>query len=181
MVTGTSVSKKIMEEIRIYHSPWRMLLLALGCLVFVALSILMLNHPKNGFHVLVAWLGIAFFGLGGLYMLYSTFKERLTGKPFLTITDTCIISQGVKQTVINFADVKSFQVVKMRDQKFVAIHYKPSVEQQKMDEAGTMSRNIRSLNRRLVNAQETISTTGTGMKSQELCDLLNERLRRNRS
>ena len=146
MVTGTSVSKKIMEEIRIYHSPWRMLLLALGCCLFVALSILMLNHPKNGFHVLVAWLGIAFFGLGG-----------------------------------HFADVKSFQVVKMRDQKFIAIHYKPDVEQQKMDEAGTMSRNIRSLNRRLVNAQETISTTGTGMKSQELCDLLNERLRRNRS
>jgi len=43
-----------MEEIRIYHSPWRMLLMVLGCLVFVALSILMLNHPKSGFHILVA-------------------------------------------------------------------------------------------------------------------------------
>jgi len=167
-----------MEEIRIYHSPWRMLLLVLGCFVFVAFSILMLNHPNNGFHVLVAWLGIAFFGLCGIYILYSMFKERLTGMPFLTITDTCIISQGVKQTVINFADVKSFQVVKMRDQKFVAIHYKPDVEQQKMDEASSVGRSIRSLNRRLVNAQENISTTGTGMKAEELCDLLNERLKR---
>ena len=155
-----------------------MLLLVLGCLVIVVLSILMLNHPKNGSHVLVAWLGIAFFGLGGLYMLYTTFKERLTGKPFLTITDTCIISQGVKQTIINFADVKSFQVVKMRDQKFVAIHYKPDVERQKMDAASTVGRSIRSLNRRLVNAQENISTTGTSIKAEELCDLLNERLKR---
>ena len=104
-----------MEEVRIYHSPWRMLLLVLGCLVFVVLSVLMLNHPKNGFHVLVAWLGIAFFGLCSLYMIYSMFKEGLTGKPFLTITDTCITSQGVRETIINFADVKSFQVVKMRN------------------------------------------------------------------
>jgi len=29
----------IMEEIRIYHSPWHMLLMVLECLVFVALSV----------------------------------------------------------------------------------------------------------------------------------------------
>lgn len=127
-----------MEEIRIYHSPWRMLLLAFGSLALVALSVSMLNHPKNGFHVFIAWIGIAFFGLCGLYIFYVTFKERLTGKPFLLITDTCIISQGLKQTTINFADVKSFEVVKMKDQKFVAIHYKSNVEQQKMDEVGTV-------------------------------------------
>ena len=167
-----------MEEIRIYHSPWRMLLLALGSMAFVALSVLMLNHPKNGFHVFVAWSGIVFFGLCGLYILYATFKERLTGKPFLTITDTCIISQGVKQTVINYADVESFEVVKMKDQKFVAIHYKPNMELQKMDDAGTVGRSVRSLNRRLVNAQETISIVGTNLNAQDLCDLLNERLKR---
>lgn len=167
-----------MEEIRIYHSPWRMLLLALGSLALVALSVLMLNHPKNGFHVFVAWIGIAFFGLCGLYILYATFKERLTGKPFLTITDTCIISQGVKQTVINYADVESFEVVKMKDQKFVAIHYKPNMELKKMDDAGTVGRSVRSLNRRLVNAQETISIVGTNLNAQDLCDLLNERLKR---
>lgn len=167
-----------MEEIRIYHSPWRILLIVLGCFVFVALSIFMLNNIKNVFYVLVAWLGIAFFGFGGLYLLYSLFMERLINKPFLTITDTCIISQGLKQTIINFADVKLFQVVKMGDHKFVAIHYKSDVEQQKMNEAGSVGRSIRSLNRRLVNAQENISITGTDITAEELCDLLNERLKR---
>lgn len=165
-----------METINIYHSPWRMLLLVFACVIFVAGSVFMLEHTKDVFHVVVAWIGIAFFGLGGLYMLYAILKERLTGKPFLTITDDGIISEGVKQMVIHFSDVEFFEVVKMRNQQFVAVHYKPGVEQQKMDEAGTLDRSIRNLNRRLVNAQENISTVGTGMKAEVLCDLLNERL-----
>ena len=165
-----------METIKIYHSPWRMLLLAFACLTFVVGSVFMLEHTKDVFHVVVAWIGIVFFGFGALYMLYATLKERLTGKPFLTITDDRIISEGVKQTEIHFSDVESFDVVKMRKQQFVAVHYKPGVEQQKLDEAGTLDRSIRYLNRRLVNAQENISTVGTGMKAEALCDLLNERL-----
>lgn len=172
-----------METIRIYHSVWRMLLLILTSFAFVAASFFMLNDPKieGGFYVVIGWLGIVFFGLGGVLMLYAILKERLTDRPFMTITDEAIIMEGMKQSVIRFADVKSFEVVNMRNQKFVAVHYKPNVEQQKMDEAGTIGRNIRSLNRRLVNAQETITTTGTSMKAEELCDLLNERLRRVKS
>ena len=165
-----------METIKIYHSPWRMLFLVFACVIFVVGSVFMLEHTKDVFHVVVAWIGISCFGLGGLYMLYATLKERLTGKPFLTITDDRIISEGLKQTVIHFSDVESFDVVKMRKQQFVAVHYKPGVEQQKLDKADTLDRSIRNLNRRLVNAQENISTVGTGMKAEALCDLLNERL-----
>ena len=165
-----------METIKIYHSPWRMLFLVFACIIFVVGSVFMLEHTKDVFLFFLAWIGIAFFGLGGLYMLYATLKERLTGKPFLTITDDRIISEGLKQTVIHFSDVESFDVVKMRKQQFVAVHYKPGVEQQKLDKADTLDRSIRNLNRRLVNAQENISTVGTGMKAEALCDLLNERL-----
>lgn len=126
----------------------------------------------------MAWLGIAFFGMGGLFMLYASLRERLMGKPFLTITDKFIIIENMKQAIVNFADVESFEVLKGRQQKFIAIHYRPDVEQQKMDEASTIGRSIRSLNLRLVNAQETIPTTGTGMKAEELCNLLNEMLKR---
>ena len=167
-----------MEEIRIYHSLWRMLLLVLASFAIAVAGFFIAIHSPKGFHIIVGWISVVFFGLGGLYMLYGMLKERLTGKPFLMITDKCIIIETMKQTIVNFADVKSFEVLKVRQQKFIAIHYKPNVEQQKMDEAGTIGRSFRSLNRRLVNAQETISTTGTGMKAEELCDLLNERLRR---
>ncbi|MBO5538544.1 MAG: hypothetical protein J5971_05825 [Prevotella sp.] len=97
-----------METIRIYHSPWRILLLALASLAFAVAGFFMAIHSPKGFHIVVGWISVVFFGMGGLYMLYS----------------------------------------------------------------------IRKLNRQLVNAQENISTTGTGLKGQELCDLLSERLKR---
>jgi len=166
-----------METVRIYHSMWRMLLLALASLTFAVAGFLMAIHSPKGFHIVVGWIGVVFFGLGGLYMLYGMLKERLTGKPFLTITDEAVIMEGMKQAVIRFADVESFNVVKMGKQEFVAVHYKPGVELKKMDEANGLDRSIRKLNRQLVNAQENISTTGTDMKAQELCDLLNERMK----
>lgn len=167
----------MMETVRIYHSMWRMLLLAIVSLAMAVGGYLMAIHSPKGFHIVVGWIGVVFFGLGGLYMLYGMLKERLTGKPFLTITDEAVIMEGMKQAVIRFADVESFNVVKMGKQEFVAVHYKPGVELKKMDEANGLDRSIRKLNRQLVNAQENISTTGTGMKAQELCDLLNERMK----
>lgn len=168
-----------MKEIKIYHSPWRMLLLLLGCAAFTAGGIFILHHAQTGIHVLVAWLCIAFFGIGGLYMLYATLKENITDIPYLTITDTsCTIIQGDKHTVINFADVKSFKVVKMGDQEFVTVHYKPDVEIQKIEDASIPGRILRKINKGLVNAQEAISTTGTSIKTQDLYNLLNNRLRR---
>lgn len=168
----------MMETVRIYHSTWRMLLLAIVSLAMAVGGYLMAIHSPKGSDIVVGWIGVVFFGLGGLYMLYGTLKERLTGKPFLTITDEAVIMEGMKQAVIRFADVESFNVVKMGKQEFVAVHYKPGVELKKMDEANGLDRSIRKLNLQIVNAQENISTTGTGMKAQELCDLLNERLER---
>lgn len=167
----------MMETVRIYHSTWRMLLLAIVSLAMAVGGYLMAIHSPKGFHIVVGWIGVVFFGLGGLYMLYGMLKERLTGKPFLTITDEAVIMDGMKQAVIRFADVESFNVVKMEKQEFVAVHYKLGVELKKMDEANGLDRSIRKLNRQLVNAQENISTTGTDMKAQELCDLLNERMK----
>ena len=165
-----------METVRIYHSTWRMLLLAIVSLAMAVGGYLMAIHSPKGFDIIVGWIGVVFFGVCGIYVLYGMLKERLTGKPFLTITDEAVIMEGMKQAVIRFADVESFNVVKMGKQEFVAVHYKPGVELKKMDEANGLDRSIRKLNLQLVNAQENISTTGTGMKAQELCDLLNERL-----
>ena len=166
-----------METVRIYNSLWRMLLLVLTSLAFAVAGFLMAIHSPNVFYIVVGWISVVFFGFGGLIMLYGSLKERLTGKPFLTITDEAVVMDGMKQTVIRFADVESFNVVRMGREEFIAVHYKPGVERQKMDEANALGRSVRRLNRRLVNAQESITTNGTDMKAQELCALLNERLR----
>ncbi len=171
-----------MEEIKIYHSPWRMSLLIIICLAAAVGLIFMLHHPRHTLGIsemIVIGLCIAFFGPGGLYLLYVTLKESITDIPYLTITDTsCTINQGLKHAVINFADVKSFKVTKMGDQEFVTVHYRPDVEIQKMKDANIPGRILRKMNKGLVNAQEIIATTGTSLETQELYKLLYDRLRR---
>ena len=69
-----------MEEIRVYLSLWKTGILILVCFAFAALGIYSLvEHPeKSGF---MFWLGLLFFGFGGIFMLWLILKERITGKP----------------------------------------------------------------------------------------------------
>lgn len=45
-----------MEEIKIYHSPWRMLLLVLASLAFAGAGFFMTIHSPKGFHIIVGWI-----------------------------------------------------------------------------------------------------------------------------
>ena len=168
----------IVEDIKIYQSPLRMILLTLGCFAFAAVAGFLLyhNHLKSHKDLIMLWVGVVFFGLGGLVLLYNTFKRILKNEPYLTITADRIIYQGLRPFVVNFADVESFTMVKVENQKLIAIHYKPNVESQKMDETSFVGRIIRFFNKQVIDAQDTLSAVGTNMKAQELCDLLNERL-----
>jgi hypothetical protein len=165
-----------MEEIKIYHSFWRMLLMGIGGLLFAVMIILILRSPRPG-NVIIGYIGIVFFGLGGLALIYWALKEKLTGRPFLTITDEGIIyNGGWKQYEIRFADVNSFVLLGGRQSKIIGIRFKKGVERQKMEDANIISRLARKFNLTVSGTQESISLSGVPMKAQELCDILNERL-----
>lgn len=152
MMEGIARQKKIFEGMTkayLENSTWRMLLLAIVSLAMAVGGYLMAIHSPKGFHIVVGWIGVVFFGVCGIYMLYGMLKERLTGKPFLTITDEAVIMDGMKHAVIHFADVESFNMVKMGKQEFVAVHYMPGVELKKMDEANALDRSIRKLKIRM--------------------------------
>jgi len=170
-----------MNEVHIYHSIWRTLLLTLGSCMFVYIGVMMFNDPFFS-HKLIGIIGMLFFAIAMLIIPYQTIKERLTHQPYMIITDKCVIVNGFKSFVVDFADVESFEIVRiaMRNskQQFISIHYKPNVEMQKMEEASFFGRMLRKLNSRMAGAQEQLTTTGTSMKLQELLDLLNERLKR---
>ncbi|MBR0502045.1 MAG: hypothetical protein IJJ77_02245 [Paludibacteraceae bacterium] len=167
-----------MDEIRIYQSHLRMILMTLGCFAFAASGLFFLYRRYNISHydTIMLWLGVVFFGVGGLVLLYNTFRRILSAEPFMTITAERVTYHGIRSFVVNFADVKSFTLKKVNHQKLIAIHYKPNVELHKMNESGVISRILRSFNKQAINAQEVLSTVGSNMKAQELCDLLNERL-----
>ncbi|MBR6121046.1 MAG: hypothetical protein IKQ05_01480 [Prevotella sp.] len=166
-----------MEEIKIYHSLWRMLLMGIGGLAFAVMIFLILRSPRPG-NVIIGYIGIIFFGLGGLALIYWALKERLTGRPFLTITDEGIIyNGGWKQYEIRFADVNSFVLLGGRQNKFIGIRFKEGVERRKMEDANIIGRLARKFNLAVSGTQESISLSGVPMKPQELCDILNKRLK----
>ena len=155
-----------------------MLLLFLGSILFVCGGVYILHMYKNVYHLVVGWGTIVFFGCGGIVLLWSFLKERLFDQPHLTINDEGISYRGMKTWHVRFADVASFEVRRLGDNNFVAINYKPNVERQKMQDASIFGFLLRSMNKRLINAQESISVSDISMKADELRHLLNQRLKR---
>lgn len=167
-----------MEEVKIYSSLWRMILLFLASILFVLGGIFILHMHRNMFHLVVGWVSILFFGCCGIIFLFSFLKERLFGQAHLTITDEELTYRRFRTIHVRFADVASFEVREIGDNEFVAINYKPDVERQMMQDASIFDRLLRSMNKRLINALDSISVTDISMTADELCNILNERLRR---
>ena len=162
-----------MEEIRIYHSLWKNGLLILVCFAFAGLGVhsLIVHPEKNG---IVFWLGLLFFGLGGLFMLWLILRERITDKPYYVVTDESVtMNSGLKAWEVRFADVERFFLAG----KMIGIRYNKDREIQKMEDASMLGRIIRRFNQRIGDSQEHLYVSNMTMKPKELCDLLNERVK----
>ena len=167
-----------MEEVKIYSSLWRMMLLILACLLFVFAGIFILHMHRNMFHLVVGWVSILVFGCFGIVLLFSFLKERLFGQAHLTINDEELTYRRFRTIHVRFADVASFEVREIGDNEFLAINYKPDVERQMMQNASIFDYLLRSMNKRLIDAPASISVTDISMEADELCNILNERLKR---
>lgn len=166
------------EEIKIYRSVWRNALLILCCLAFAAGSVLILldGNEKPLMVIIAAWIGILFFGLGGLFVVYLVLKEQLALKPYLVITDEKVIMNGEKPWEASFDDVEIFFLTRVSTARMIGVKYKKSIEDQRLDNASQWGRAVRNFNVNLVGAQESIAADGLKIKPQALCDLLNEKL-----
>ena len=155
-----------------------MMLLILACILFVLAGIFILHMHRNIFHLVAGWVSILVFGCFGIVLLFSFLKERLFGQAHLTINDEELTYRRFRTIHVRFADVASFEVREIGDNEFVAINYKPGVERQMMQDASIFGYLIRSMNKRLIDALDSISVTDISMKADELCHLLNQRLKR---
>lgn len=165
------------EEIKIYRSVWRNALLSLCSFAFVAISVLILfsENKKPGLDI-VAWIGILFFGLGGLLIIYDIFKEQVTRTPYLIITDKKAAINSWRSWEASFADVETFFLISHSTAGMIGVKYKKDIETQRLDNASQLGRAIRNINVKLTGAQDAIAADGLTVKPQALCDLLNERL-----
>ena len=150
-----------MEEIRIYLSLWKNAPVILICFAFAALGIrtLVVHPEKMGFWL---WLGLLFFSLGGIFMLWLILKERLTGKPYYLVTDESVtMNSGLKAWEVRFADVERFFLAG----KMIGVVYKKDREVQKMEDAGWLGRIVRRFNQRIGGSQEHLYVSSMTMRT----------------
>lgn len=165
-----------MEEIRIYHIQWKMWVLILECIAFIAMGCFLLQD--NDINRVFVWIGISFSGICGLFILYLLIREKTANIPYYLITDKSIVmNSGGKKTEIAFADVESFSLKRVGSAKMIGISYKNDIEIRKKEESKYGERLVRDFNVKIAGVQEVLPAYDLSMKPEQLCDLLNERLR----
>ena len=155
-------------------------------LVLLALTIVFIIPLSQGKGSLVwNWSLLLFSGSAFLFFLFLILRERLLHKPPLIITEDKVIDNnvgGIKE--YHFTDIHHFDLIispgLYASRAVIRIHYMPGVETKKMSEAKGMDRIYRKMNVAMMNAQDSIQVTNLTMKPRQLCDLLNERLKKKR-
>ena len=155
-------------------------------LVLLALTIVFIIPLSQGKGSLVwNWSLLLFSGSAFLFFLFLILRERLLHKPPLIITEDKVIDNNVGRIKeYHFTDIHHFNLIISPglyvSRAVIRIHYMPSVETKKMSEAKGMDRIYRKMNVAMMNAQDSIQVTNLTMKPRQLCDLLNERLKKKR-
>lgn len=156
-----------MKEIKIYHSLWKQLLIVAGCLAFGIGGAFMSGA--------IGWLCIILFGGGGIVILYLTvIRERLGNIPYLIITDERLVINQGKGDEVRFEDVEHFELLSNgTNNKMIGIYYKGGVK----PNSGMASRFFQQMNKDIASgAQACVPADGLSVSSEQLLDLLNERL-----
>lgn len=166
-----------MGNISVYHSLWKGGLTVAIQFGFAALGVYAFTHT-HGFHRILAWLWTLTFTIAGILRLWLFLKERITRTPYYLITDDrIIVTPLTKKYEIHFADVQRFFLTKAGHQTMVGIEFIEDVELQKLEETGKAERAARRLNKKIIGSQEAISADALDIKPNDLCDILNERVK----
>lgn len=168
------------EEIRVYQSLWKNMLLVIGCLalVFGGCTIIRISDFWVT-KVFGGWLCVAFFGCRGLFIFIVTLYNRIHHAPVLTIYENRLeIHEQIKGVnyIVNFADVKGFRLIKVKSVKMIAIDYEPTTLTHKIEEASKVKQQMMIYNLKKTGAIENIAVHNLTMRGKDICDLLNVRL-----
>ena len=161
-----------MEEIKLYHKVWMALPPLLILLGLSIVAIIPLSQGKGPlFCNCFLLLPSGGFFLWGLSVLI---RERVLHKHAIIITDEKLI---VGKKEYHFADIHHFDLIYFSKSDVIRIHYMPDVEAKKKSEAKGMDRIGRKINRMFMGAEDCIQVANLTMKPEQLCNLLNKRLK----
>jgi hypothetical protein len=163
-----------MEEIRIYRIVWKNVLAAIVCLALTAVSIVDSINRNGGPGEMAVGL---LFGLVGLFAVYQAVKVRL--RPYLTINDKSLVQSRphYPNHTVRFSEVDHFELSRFNIlfpfERDILVYYKKDNNKQKVFSPTFFGRIAAKM---FSGADEYIDIIGINMKSQELFDLLSERL-----
>ena len=162
-----------MEEIKLYHKVWMALP---PLLILLGLSIVVIVPLSQGKGPLF-WNCSLLLLSGGtfLWLLSVLIRERVLHIPPIIITEDKLI---VGKKEYHFADIHHFDLIYFSQTTNIRIHYKPDVEAKKKSEAKGMDRIGRKINRIIMGAEDCIQVANLTMKPEQLCNLLNKRLKK---
>lgn len=169
------------KEIWIYQNLWKNLLMAIGCLAFAAggYSILQHNTDDSVKPSIVGWMTIIFFGGGGLFVLAMTIYNRIKHIPLLIIyadrVDMYIHRKRTYQT-FRYEDLEGFHLT--NDSNLIIVDYKEKPLVQKFEQSSSFTRKLMSFNASVTGGVEAIPAGNLTMKARDICDILNERLKK---
>lgn len=172
-------------EIKIYQSFWKNLWLILGCILFTIGGIYMITDESCRLvnKIVGGWLGVIFWGGGGLWLAVTTLYNAIRRIPYLTIYDDRVeqyVQWKATHYTVYFADVQRFRLIKISSSKQITIDYKRPHFLKKMKSKSTSGivKKLMTFNLRVSGAIESIYVSNLSMKGEDICRLLNERLKR---
>lgn len=131
----------------------------------------------------MGWLSVIFFGGGGLILGVTTLYNAINRIPYLIIYDDRVeqyVQFKAGYNTIYLADIKSFRLIKINSTMQIAIDYKDPYLLKKMKSRSTSGivKKLMAFNFYVTGAIETIYVSNLIMKENDICNLLNERLKR---
>lgn len=170
-----------MTEIRIYQSLRKNMLWAILCFVFASGGYFILTDASTSWPTKVfgGVLGMIFFGGGGLFLILSTFYNRIRQTPLLIIhEDRLELYEQVKGTyhTIHFADVERFRLIKIQSTKLIAVDYKVTPLIHKMEKSSAFKQRMMTFNFDVSRAIESLPAENLTMNGKKICDILNGHL-----
>jgi hypothetical protein len=119
-----------MVELKLYKSRWVSIKLMLGCLLFVGIGYSMLGRPDAP--QWLAWLSIAFFGLGFFVGIYQLLDRR----PQIIINEIGIFDRTTHHEFINWEIIQDVYLAQVHKQQIICLivdeEFEPSRKKSKI-------------------------------------------------
>ena len=161
-----------MEEIKIYISIKRLLLVFLATAAFLAALFGLRYHLVDQHDKLLDTM-LSVIGPMLIFLAYFLYLSRRTR---LIISDVQLRVNATEPWVVQLSGVESFYVDKFKGRKFIGIRYKDNIEGGFPEEVIAEGRK-RRFKAALQGYPYEIYVRGLSKTPQEICDLLNQRLK----